>query len=379
MQKDSISFTIPAMRVYQREAENKAIYVGVVKASDLSTHPQARFKIAFFDRENKTRGYQRRLQDSKVEKLKEFILKETKTPLFPTAILVNSRELLDFKETSKGMGDLYVNEPLFVIDGQHRVTAWRAIVDETNLAEKWKDYEFPIVIMSGFNVSEEMEQFYVINSRQTKIKTDLVHSLLLEFEKNDETKSLVKDKDKWIPRAVVITESLNKNGVWENKIGYDSDSDLLRKTRVIQATSVVGSLKHLFVGNKKLFDIENSQKIDGWINFLNEYWGIIANIYPNAVSNANDYSLMKTVGINVMHILLADKAYDLGLGIEQKEELLKRMKETLARAAAGDITEDFWRSDVSKQTRERGRYAGAFSSSAGHKRLATAIFINRFD
>lgn len=379
MQKDSVSFKIPAMRLFQREAEKKAIYVGVIKASDLSTHPQARFRIAFFDRENKNQGYQRRLQDSKVEKLKEFILKETKTPLFPTAILVNSREILDFKETSKGTGILSINEPLFVIDGQHRVTAWRAIVDETDLADKWKDYEFPIVIMSGFNVSEEMEQFYVINSRQTKIKTDLVHSLLLEFEKKDETRSLVKYKDKWIPRAVVITESLNKNGVWENRIGYDSDSDLVRKTRVIQATSVVGSLKHIFVGNKKLFDIENSQKIDEWINFLNRYWKIIADIYPNAVNNANDYSLMKTVGINVMHILLADKAYDLGLGIEQKEELLKKMKETLARAATSDITEDFWRSDVSKQTRERGRYAGAFSSSAGHKRLATAIFINRFD
>ncbi|MCL5434800.1 MAG: DGQHR domain-containing protein [Patescibacteria group bacterium] len=378
MQKDSISFKIPAIRLFQRETEGKAIYVGVIKASDLSSHPQERFRIAYFDRENKNAGYQRRLQDNKVEKLKEFILKETKTPLFPTAILVNSREMLDFKEISKGVGTLHVNEPLFVIDGQHRVTAWRAIVDETDLADKWKDYEFPIVLMSGFKILEEMEQFYVINSRQTKIKTDLVHSLLLEFEKKDETRNLVKEKDKWIPRAVVITENLNKSGAWKDRIGYDSDSDLMRKTRVIQATSVVGALKHLFVGNKKLFDIENP-KIDEWIKFLNDYWEIIADIYPNAVNNANDYSLMKTVGINVMHILLADKSYDLGLGIEQKEELLKKMRETLVRAAISDIPEDFWRSDVSKQTRERGRYAGAFSSSAGHKRLATAIFINRFD
>lgn len=378
MDKSKLNFKISAIRLYQREGEKKAIYVGTIKAADLATYPAARFRIAANspDNDENENGYQRRLQSNKVEKIKNFVLEETTRPLFPTAILVNSRIPLDFRSTSANFGNLIVSEPLYVIDGQHRVTAWRDIVNDSDLAEKWKNYEFPIVIMSGFNREEEMEQFYVINNRQTKISTDLVYTLLLAFEKNESTKGLVREKDKWIPRAVVITKSLNTSGVWKDKIGYDSDSDLVRKTRIINSKSFIQSLKPLFVGSKKIFDLDKPL-VDEWIDFLNKYWKTISEVYPTLLDTPKAYTLMKTVGINAFHILLADKAYDLGLGLKQKDELLENLKETLIRAGNNDFDEDFWRSGASTTRINQGRSAGAYSSSAGHKRLATGLFMGR--
>jgi len=50
--------------------------------------------------------------------------------------------------------------------------------------EEFEDFEMPLVILSGFSELDEVVQFHVINSRQTKVKTDLAHRHYLKLSKD---------------------------------------------------------------------------------------------------------------------------------------------------------------------------------------------------
>jgi hypothetical protein len=106
---ENLTFEIPAMLVKQREEFSQAIYVGVVKAKDFVSRPTEKFVIDYYRRtKNGDEGYQRTLNDSGVESIKNFILKETKNPLLPGALLFNSREPIDFEKISGNFGNLKI-------------------------------------------------------------------------------------------------------------------------------------------------------------------------------------------------------------------------------------------------------------------------------
>jgi DGQHR domain-containing protein len=379
MNDDSLIFKVPAMRILQREEKNTAIYLTKIKVSDFSTRTSERFSIDYFKRENRTdKGYQRQLALSSVEKIKKFVLQESAHPILPTSILANSRQPLKFKELNHSdLGELEITDRLYIIDGQHRFEAWKSLMLDDVLREEWKDYEIPVVILSGFDRVKEIEQFYVINSRQKRIKTDLAQRMLLEFAKHDETKGLISPKDDWIKFAVVITDSLNeeKENIWKGRIVIEGDSADLKKTKLINQTSFVSSLKPFFIGSDRIFDIPNKNKPDECIDLLVKFWEIVARVYPLIVDHPFDYSLLKTVGAFSLHMFLNNIAKRNG-GLENKEKILKEAQTALLKASDeenGNYKTDFWRSKVSPSVKERGGNAGSYSSSAGHTRLALGL------
>jgi len=127
-------------------------------------------------------GYQREPAKNKVESIKKYIVTETKNPLFPTAITVSSESELKFDEKANGFGELTINPTLHIIDGQHRFKAWVDLMKSGY--EEFEDFEMPLVILSGFSELDEVVQFHVINSRQTKVKTDLAHRHYLKLSKD---------------------------------------------------------------------------------------------------------------------------------------------------------------------------------------------------
>lgn len=379
MSDDALIFKVPAIRIVQREEEGTSIYLAKIKVSDFSTRTSERFSIDYFKRENKIdKGYQRQLSLSSVDKIKKFVLQESAYPILPTSILANSRQPLKFRELNhSGLGELEITDRLFIIDGQHRFEAWKSLMLDNVLYEEWKNYEVPIVILSGFSRVKEIEQFYVINSRQKKIKTDLAQRMLLEFAKHDETKGLISPKDDWIKFAVVITDALNedKENIWKGKIIIEGDSADLKKTKLINQTSFVSSLKPFFVGSDRVFDIPSKNKPDECADLLVEFWSIVARVYPIIIDHPFDYSLLKTVGAFSLHMFLNNIAKRNG-GLENKGKILKEAQTALIRASdeiQGNYKSDFWRSKVSPFVKERGGNAGSYSSSAGHTRLALGL------
>ncbi len=377
MQITKLDFEVPAIRVSQRAAEGKTIFFAKLKAEDFATRADERFKIDHYRRVSglKDEGYQREESDRAVEKIKNFVIRESPHPILPTAIIMNSRVPLDFKqENSFGYGKLIINAPLYIIDGQHRYKAWKSMMEIPEYREKYGDYEFPVIILSGFDQLREIEQFYVINSRQKKIKIDLAQRHLLRFKTNPSTENLVEEKDLWKLHALKIVDYLNEelNGIWKGKIGLPSDPADLKKSRIINQSSFVSSLSPFFVGKDKLLEFPKV-KIEESAEFLSKFWAIVAKIYSIPAQFPNDYSLMKTVGVFSLHIFLAEIARDYDL---KKDEAVILQKATgkLLSVSEKNIQYTFWKSKAPEAQRNAGKAAGAFSSAAGHARLAAILF-----
>lgn len=386
MENSTLNFKLPAIKLHQREPKGTNLYLCVVKAREFFERAPERFVIDYYTRSKNTeKGYQRLLSPKSVEKIKNFILSETHNPLLPTAMLVNSREKLEFKAINDDYGYLMIDNPLHIIDGQHRFEAWKSMMDDIKLRQMWGDYSFPVVVLSGFDELKEVEQFFVINSRQKRIKTDLAERNFLALAGSEETSGLIPHKDRWKLHAVKIVDVLNEQkekSIWLDKIILPADSPDLRKAKIISQSSFVSSLKPLFVGQQAIFKYENGSRppLEEWADFVDDFWNqVIAKYYPNATNYAREYSLMKTVGVFVLHLVLGKVTYEISQGrpltnTSKKAALIKTMS-LIESASKKRYKEAFWKSKVNRMTREKGEYAGSYSSSVGHQKLYTGIIL----
>jgi DGQHR domain-containing protein len=388
------SYTIPAINIVQKQPPGHEIFMGIVKVKDLlepnNPNRDIRFKVHKWEHDQKIeKGYQRAPEKGRIEKIKNYLQVEVKDPLFPTGILVSARKPLNFrkfeisskktKERKNDFGELEINQTLYIIDGQHRIEAFKDIMERESLASRYGYIELPIVILSNFNYKEEVEQFFVINSRQKAIKTDLAQRIFIEITKNDDQTNLISEKDKWQMPAVTIVDELNKdeNSHWYGLIGLPDDDKDVRKERVITQNSFVKSLKPFFVGSTKKWNYSSETSEDGkkivkeCKKLINNYWDVIEKVWEDAFVNKKNYILFKTVGVFSLHLLLA-----LYLSDHPKlsdEEAISNIKNLLIYAKnENKLRDEFWQ--VGNRTaKEKGLNAGAYSNSAGHKKIAVSI------
>lgn len=387
MKRDEHNFKVYALKFFQNEEAGKAIFVGKIKVELLNKF-EDRFKIDLFKRKNgEDSGYQRDPYQDSIDKFQEYIINQSPSPIVPTTITVNAREPITFKRihpTIEDFVEIEIDQTLYIIDGQHRTIGWIGLLHEPNYIKKWKDYEIPIIILSGFDYHREVELFYVMNDKQRRIKTDLALRLLLKLAKNEETSRIIPKNSKWQNIATVITDALNESvdNIWKNKIIIAGDSKELRRSKIIGQNSFVQSLKHFFTQQEPLFNLESLERQeiheDEWIELLASFWNIVGKVYPLCVKSPREYSLMKTVGVYSLHYLLNNIAKENG-GIKNKTKILEIANEKIMKASDevnGRYKTEFWRSRVEKNTRERGRYGGAYSSHQGHVRLAQGVYFN---
>ena len=175
---------IPAFRIKQygfgEGAGETTIYVTVMKVKDLMNA-----EIDRWTRENRE-GYQRPPSEARFGtgrgSIVRYLLRELGA--FPTSVLLNVREQkgklnFDIKSKINGIefGELSIpeNEPLWIIDGQHRIEALKRA---TASRPEFADYPVPVSILNLKDRFDEMLHFYIVNSRQRRIKTDLVYKHL---------------------------------------------------------------------------------------------------------------------------------------------------------------------------------------------------------
>jgi DGQHR domain-containing protein len=386
-------YTIPAIRLTQKLSSGHEIFFGKIKIMELidleNTNRDARFRIHKWENNDiEAPGYQRAPDQKRIEKIKNYIQVETSQPIFPTTLLVNSRKSLNFKSDNGDVGELVIDQQLFVIDGQHRIEAFKDMANNEELRSKYGYVELPIVIMSNFDYKEEVEQFFVINSRQRTIKTDLAQRIYLEICKSDMSTKLISDKDKWQGLAATIVDSLNDNpeSIWYKLIELPNDDKDVRKERLISQNYFIKSLRPFFSGASKRWDYSSESSKNGSSIveesslLLEKYWRMMKSIYPEAFLEKKKSILFKTVGVVSMHMVLAEYlSKNPKLPIETAISELKLLLE-YARDY-NKFTPEFWESG-NTEARNKGLNAGAYSSSAGHNRIAMAILnkkkINEF-
>ena len=384
-------YKIKALRIYQLEdrLNGQAMYSGKIQAVDLinpDNLSENRFTPDYWTSEKELEpGYQRPLNDSNIEKIKNYILNETANPLFPTSVVVNSRTPLKFKEIDGSYGELEIANKLYVIDGQHRIETFKELMKEPILRAKYGTYEIPIVVLSGFDYIRELEQFFVINSRQKRIKTDLSQRMYMEMMKANFSTKLVPESKRWETLGGKAVDNLNEGNstqtIWFGNIQLPDDSKDIIKTRIITQNSFISSLKPFFSGGKRIWNYnaiperKHHETLDELTELLTKFWDMVGDVYPQIFNNPKKYTLLKTVGVYSLHIFLADVVAD--TSVFKIETIIENAKKKLIKAKEQyGFTEVFWEVG-SRDENDKRRKASGFSSSAGHNRIASALFSGR--
>jgi DGQHR domain-containing protein len=355
-------------RVAIRQAKGqRPQVVGVLRAGTLVD----RYEVPQRDHRRQS-GYQRAVSPSRVNKLAAD-LRSGQVDI-PTALLLNIRcepaDVLDGLEKEFGLFRPNGN-PLYVVDGQHRLAALDKLVEED--PEKWSNYEIAFVCMIGATELEEMRQFYVVNSTAKSVRTDLALDLLKQQAESDPSlmASLVEKGEDWKVKAQTVTEALGKTRLWNGRVRFPGDP---RAETTIGSAGLVSSLKQVlatpYFGQ---ISTENAVKI------LEAYWEGIEMVIPDPFKAPTEYALQKSSGVMIMHGLLVSVIELLrsrGLSVIEPESYAQTLEETLLNLegdnAEGETSRgaDFWLAGV------RGA-AGSFSSNAGRRvlrsRLSTSL------
>ena len=338
------------LHVLKISQANVDLYITVMNASDL-------WKFSKVDSwsESYNGGYQRPLHQNRINKAARYLLDED--GLFPTSILVNIRGEVNYYPSNKissiaEFGILEVPDsslPFWIIDGQHRLAALFAASREN---EKFDNYAVPVSIFNFAFRYDEMRQFYIVNDRQKRIKTDLAQRHLFStLSKEGESKLLeFEPKDKILTAEstrVVDFLRLHPDSPWHYMIQIPSQSK--RGDNISTQTSMAKSIGYIL----RTFSPEQRKKIMEEPKVLGlhliNYWNALKEICPEAFRSPKDYKLQKTFGCYVFHMIFpyiyerCEEYDDFSVDF-MKETLLEMLIDFGERNDADATVSAFWHS-----------------------------------
>jgi DGQHR domain-containing protein len=329
------------------------------------------------------KGYQRLPQPTRINELVSD-LRKGRVDL-PTSVLLNVRnreakravqdgvlDLSFFQETTAITNPRFVLSKFYVVDGQHRLLALEKLITEGSPedAEKWSKFMIPFVCMLGASEEEEMDQFYIVNSKAKSVRTDLAYELLSQRAKRDPEvmAGLVERGRDWQVRAQEIVRQLSDTSpVWKGSVRFAA---MEKGDTVMPSASMVASIKPLLTS--PYFKIMTQ---DQQVRVIDAFWRGLRSLMIEAFDSPTEFALQKGVGVMVMHTVLVQVIEILrarGLPVTEAESystVLQVPLETLQ----GDDQEgnpvtgtDFWRAAPLGA-------AGSYSSSAGRRVLVAKI------
>jgi DGQHR domain-containing protein len=273
---------------------------------------------------------------------------------FPNSILLNVRGRIEFRPSNSiddagEFGILSIptsSLPFWIIDGQHRLMAIGAASIRT---KDFDAYGVPACIINLGQKYEEMRQFYVVNSRQKSVSTDLVQRHLYRSiqEKGEWKVSLCESAKKILAaEAVPITDILNNDcdSVWYNRIQMPGMPK--SPNHIVRQTSMADSIGYIL---KTFSPVERDDvRRDPCVLAipLKKYWDVIRSFFPEAFGDPNSYVIQKTTGCYVFHMIFPIiwekcKADD-DFSEEKMKGVLEEMLSWLSESEKIPIDSTFW-------------------------------------
>jgi len=314
------------------------LYLTALPASYLAL----RADIDRWTRENRE-GYQRPPYESRLRQkgrasIVRYLLEEM--GVFPTSVLLNVRCNLSFKEELKisekiSYGKLTIpdNERLWIVDGQHRLEALKRV---TSIKPEFENYPVPVTIMSLKNKFDEMLLFYIVNSRQKRIPTDIAYRHLQSMVEKVE----VEERYTWIKNVLLGPEERRK-GVAALIVDYlveDPESPFYGRVRFLgeekeewhltEDSVLIRYVSKLL--SEKTFSLMDPSAV---ADLLIQYWKAIEELYPLCFreGESENYTLLKHTGIaSLTYLFPTIYAYCMMEGdvsMEKMKELLGYLKE----------------------------------------------------
>ena len=156
-------------------------------------------------------GYQRQIDNNHCKKIVEYLKAEF---FMPTAIICATDN--DYNDET----------PLRIVDGQHRINAFKIMREEE--PDRYKqicDYEIPVIVMAKVDENTEIDTFITINKTSKKVDTSLALVLKNKMNKYRSTDDLTIPKAEYL--AVELAQKLNfdedSNNIWFDKILFEGN------------------------------------------------------------------------------------------------------------------------------------------------------------
>ena len=309
-------------------------------------------------------GYQRMPVQTRFKKIARYVMgKDGGRAILPQAVVLNVREedgklkFLENEGSDNGVLEISPDQKMWEVDGQHRLGGLRFAIAEN---PDYGKYTIPVVITEGLPRLEEAVLFYVINTTQKRVPTDLAQRLIEQQMGDEDLKlQIYAEKKEWIPKGTKIVDVLVQESghPWHGKIGIPGTkiAGVLMKQ-----VSFVTSLKPLLTGFYGALDPEEVAQL------LIRYWQAIEAVSPEAFKDPSDYVIQKTVGVFPLH-MIAQAVFDLvrtehgKISKDGIEKILRELNDNLSRRY--EPGSEFWH----RTDGEAGKYAGAkgFSQIAG--------------
>ena len=326
------------------------VVLGVISMEQLA----GKYQIPQRDFKRKT-GYQREASISRVNKL--------------VADLRQDFDVKDQLTAEDGELTLKTNGEFYVVDGQHRVEALDKLFRED--PARWSNFGFSFVCMLGANESEEMRQFYVVNSTAKAVKTDLALDLLKQQAERDPElmNRLIESSQDWKVRAQALVEELVRTSpVWKGRVRFPGEE---RDETVISNSGLVTAIRPLLG-----YEYFSRATTENQAHILDAYWQGIRKVLPEAFDNPLEYGIQKQTGavvLNQVLITVIELIRSQGRSVLEPESYASILAVPLGEELQGDTGDgevvrgiEFW------QTGSEGA-AGSFSSGAGQRVLAAKI------
>jgi hypothetical protein len=197
----------------------------------------------------------------------------------------------------------------------------------------------PFTILFGLDPDEEAEQFVIINKTQKAVRTDLAERFIAKAYKkrgeisirNDPNTGIFK-KAMWVSKAIDVLDTLvdpARKTTWEGKVQLPNEPKA--KTMTVTQSGFTNSLQVLV---DRLGPLTNQDlyKICDIVDIVDGFWNSIKKNCPKPFEpynpengiNPNDYAIQQTIGVSVLHRVLAMIWNDLNgpLKISDFDELL---------------------------------------------------------
>lgn len=269
-------------------------------------------------------GYQRSLSDSHLRAIGRYLRGTLKTaqpvsqlPIFPTSVLLAVRRDVEFKAFEKREkdiapraqeGDLRLpdDEPLWIIDGQHRLKGLEQfIIAGGTGVDQFNHYHLPVTLMVCKDKIQEMAHFLLINKEAKSVRTDLAERLLDQILAREP--DLIRDDrlrtqaDK-MAEALAIVKFLLKepNQPWSGRIAKANEPRTGEK--VASQGQLTKSLRHITANRPLNWSDEKLHR------FVADFWIALTEILPQAFSDPTRYTIQRAVGFGALHRLLPNLA-----------------------------------------------------------------------
>ncbi len=264
-------------------------------------------EIDRWSKDNKE-GYQRPPSESRLRPKKGSVVRYLLQELgvFPTSVLLNVRDkslafIPEKRITDKiEFGTLRIDDKskLWIIDGQHRIEALKRAAAEV---PEFENYPLPVSLTNISDKFMELLQFYIINTRQSKIPTAIAYHHMQKFYE----KIKIESQYKWVQNFILgekqekqalagmVVDYLaeDENSPFYNKIKYVGEE---RDDYLVEDHVLIRYISSIF--KEKIFTGLSPIEI---ADLLIDYWSAIKDLYPNAfrVENRNNFTLLKHTGI----------------------------------------------------------------------------------